>query len=89
MANICFGKTPDGKPCPNPAVHWWGTPENHVCYCCDHFSLLVEGIFDLQRAVSHRQHRDLVSLFESTREHSSKLMGMLCKDDPAKPKGGK
>lgn len=81
MAEQCFGKLPDGSKCADPAVHWWGNPTNRVCYCCAHFSILVQGIFDLQEAVRHRTHRDLVNLFEDNARHSSKLMGMMCKDE--------
>lgn len=81
MPEKCFAKTLDGSECPDLAVHWWGTTTNRVCYCCAHFSVLVQGIFDLQEAVRNRRHEDLVKLFEDNARHSSKLLGMMCRDE--------
>lgn len=77
----CAMKNADGSPCHVPAVHHWGP----VNCCCEHFSRLVEGIYDLQKAVSERRHQDLVKHFEESSKHNSRIQGLMCLDSD-KPK---
>ena len=56
----CDMKGTDGKPCQMAATHHWGP----VQCCCEHFSRLVEGMFDLSEGVKLERHRYLVKFYE-------------------------
>jgi len=81
----CDANGTDGKRCDVPATHFWGPAH----FCCEHFSRLIEGIFDMQNAVREglalRTHQDLVRFYEEKTNRFSRFANVPCIDSD-KPK---
>lgn len=79
MGYLCDMKSADSGPCGHAAAHQWG----NIHFCCPHFSLFVEALYDLNEAVSKRQHSDLVRIYEDHMRQTSKLSETLCMGEPS------
>lgn len=81
----CTAKKTDRTRCEKPATHYWGSEINEAqrtYFCCEHFSLLVREIFDLDEAVdisrAERRHTELVKLYENKTQRLSRLLDKMC-----------
>lgn len=81
----CTAKKADKTVCGKPATHFWGSETieaQRTYFCCEHFSLLVQGIFGLDEAMDEnhaiRVHNELVQLYEHKTKRASRIMDKIC-----------
>ena len=74
-------KRESGVRCGEKGTHRWGK----AVFCCEHFDLFVESIFELNRAITARRHEDLVEMLESFLNKSTKIF-KVCPEPKTEPK---